>query len=66
MSDDDHDDSSYDIIGKKKNVASTTIKHDTKAAKYLKLITNGFNLTYQEVKDWLLSNDESYRPHTLE
>ncbi len=45
MSDDDNEDSSLDI-GKKKKVTSTSIKHGTKAAKFLAVLTNDFDLTY--------------------
>ena len=64
-SDNDDEDFSSDN-GKKKNVTSTAIKHGTKVAKFLSVLTNGFDLTYKDVKDLLISNNEAYQPHTLE
>ena len=66
VSDDDNEDSVSDIEKKKKNVTSTPIKHGTKAAKHLTLLTNNFDLTYQDVKIYLLSTAEAYHPHTVD
>ena len=45
-SDDDNDDFGF-INGKKKNViTSSPINHGTKAAKFLGVLTNNFDLTY--------------------
>jgi len=66
MSDDDDENFSSDIEKKKKNVTTSAIKHGSKAANFLSILTNGFDLTYFEVKKLLLSNDEAYQPHTLD
>ena len=64
---DDEVDDSVSENGKKKNVDKiSSIKHGTKAAKFLKVLTNNFDLTYQEVKPYLISNEEAYHPHTFE
>jgi hypothetical protein len=65
LSEDDDEDSAYEN-GKKNNVISNSIKYGTKAAEFLAILTNDFDLTYTDVKPRLLSNEEAYRPHTLE
>ena len=66
MSDDD-DENYFSDNGKRKNVVtSTLIKHGTKVAKFLALLTNDFDLIYSEAKTILKSNSEAYHLHTLD